>query len=66
MALRIFKRLDKAFYNDKWQLMGMDKHSRLISKAVEDGRWRPIMAGRQGLTISHLMFADDLCYLGKQ
>lgn len=38
----------------------MDKLSHIISKAVDDGHWKPMKMGRQGPQISHLMFADDL------
>jgi mannosylglycoprotein endo-beta-mannosidase len=43
----------------------MDKLSHIIIKAVEDGRWNGIKAGRNGLMISHLMFADDLLLFGE-
>jgi hypothetical protein len=38
----------------------MDKLSHLITQAVDEGKWRPMQAGRNGPRISHLMFADDL------
>jgi hypothetical protein len=43
----------------------MDKLSHIIIKAVEDGNWKGIKAGRSGLMISHLMFADDLLLFGE-
>lgn len=43
----------------------MDKLSHLICEAVEDGVWKAPKAGRNGPTISHLMFADDLLLFGQ-
>ncbi|PNX94494.1 ribonuclease H, partial [Trifolium pratense] len=38
----------------------MDKLSHLIMQEVQEGKWKPMRAGRNGPLISHLMFADDL------
>jgi hypothetical protein len=43
----------------------MDKLSHLIVEAIEDGKWKPMRAGRNGPLISHLMFADDLLLFGQ-
>jgi mannosylglycoprotein endo-beta-mannosidase len=43
----------------------MDKLLHIILKAVEDRSWKGIKAGRTGLMISHLMFADDLLLFGE-
>jgi hypothetical protein len=43
----------------------MDKLSHLIAEAIEDGKWKPMRAGRNGPLISHLMFADDLLLFGQ-
>lgn len=40
--------------------MCIERLSHLICREVEEGTWRPMMAGRNGPRISHLMFADDL------
>jgi hypothetical protein len=43
----------------------MDKLSHLIAEATEDGKWKPMRAGRNGPAISHLIFADDLLLFGQ-
>jgi hypothetical protein len=43
----------------------MDKLSHLICHAVEEGRWKTLRAGRNGLVVSHLMFADNLLLFGE-
>jgi signal recognition particle subunit SEC65 len=43
----------------------MDKLSHLIAEAIEEGRWKPMRAGRNVPLISHLMFADDLLLFGQ-
>jgi ribonuclease HI len=43
----------------------MDKLTHLIAEAVENGKWKPMRAGRSGPSISHLMFADDLLLFGQ-
>jgi hypothetical protein len=43
----------------------MDKLSHLITEAIEEGRWKPMRAGRNGPLISHLMFVDDLLLFGQ-
>jgi hypothetical protein len=43
----------------------MDKLSHLIVQAVDEGKWKGIKAGRNGPTVSHLMFADDLLLFGE-
>ncbi|MCH79475.1 putative ribonuclease H protein [Trifolium medium] len=43
----------------------MDKLSHLISRAVNEGQWRTLRAGRNGPMVSHLMFADDLLLFGE-
>ncbi|PNY05665.1 ribonuclease H [Trifolium pratense] len=35
------------------------------SRAVNDGVWCPLRAGRTGLAVSHLMFVEDLLLFGK-
>jgi hypothetical protein len=44
----------------------MDKLSHLIMEAIDDGKWKPMRAGRNGPLISHLMFADDLLLIKQQ
>ncbi|XP_015936169.1 uncharacterized protein LOC107462117 [Arachis duranensis] len=41
-------------------VIAMDKLSQLIEEKVNEGRWKPMTARRQGPAISHLLFADDL------
>lgn len=36
-----------------------------ITKAVEDGRWKPCHVTRASRSLSHLFFADDLLLFGK-
>jgi len=43
----------------------IDKLSHLITKVVDEGRWKPFLIGKHALGISHLMFADDLLLFGK-
>jgi hypothetical protein len=43
----------------------MDKLSHLIIEEVDKGGWKALKAGRNGPTISHLMFADDLLLFGQ-
>lgn len=43
----------------------MDKLSHLICDAVNSGGWVPFKTSRQGPTISHLLFADDLLLFGE-
>ncbi|KAK2417953.1 hypothetical protein QL285_040194 [Trifolium repens] len=43
----------------------MDKLSHLIAEAIEEGRWKPMRAGKNGPPISHLMFVDDLLLFGQ-
>lgn len=43
----------------------MDKLSHLISQKVDSGDWAPLKAGKSGLRLSHLMFADDLLLFGE-
>ncbi|XP_058758883.1 uncharacterized mitochondrial protein AtMg01250-like [Vicia villosa] len=43
----------------------LDKLSHLITLALDDGNWRAIRVGKKGLTVSHLMFVDDLLLFGK-
>ncbi|MDV3201046.1 MAG: reverse transcriptase domain-containing protein [Sweet potato little leaf phytoplasma] len=38
----------------------MDRLSYIISEAINCGDWVPLKAGRNGIPISHLLFADDL------
>lgn len=38
----------------------MDKLSHLIKLAVHNKKWKPFKVGRNGVGITHLMFADDL------
>lgn len=46
-------------------MLGMDKLSHMISKAIEDGVWKPLNIGRNGPGVSHLIFADDLILCGQ-
>ncbi|KAL4373564.1 hypothetical protein AHAS_Ahas05G0094400 [Arachis hypogaea] len=41
-------------------VIAMDKLSQAIEERVELGVWKPMVAGRNGPSISHLLFADDL------
>lgn len=43
----------------------VDKLSHIISDAVDAGNWTPIHVTKQGPSISHLMFADDLLLFGE-
>ncbi|XP_061347125.1 uncharacterized protein LOC133292706 [Gastrolobium bilobum] len=43
----------------------MDKLSHLIVEAMGNNKWNPMKTGRNGPTISHLMFADDLVLFGE-
>ncbi|GAU26489.1 hypothetical protein TSUD_361220 [Trifolium subterraneum] len=43
----------------------MDKLSHLIMHAVNEGLWKTLRAGRNGMNVSHLMFADDLLLFGE-
>jgi hypothetical protein len=43
----------------------MDKLSHIIAESIDKGEWKPMRAGRHGLVISHLMFADDLLIFGQ-
>jgi hypothetical protein len=43
----------------------MDKLTHLIAEATKNGKWKPMRAGRNGPSISHLMFADDLLSFGQ-
>lgn len=38
----------------------MEKLSHLIADAVEEKAWIPIRAGRNGPSIAHLLFTDDI------
>lgn len=42
----------------------MDWLSQRIQGAVESGEWKPVKVSRNGPSISHLMFADDLLLFG--
>jgi len=46
-------------------VMCMDKLSHIILQDVDEGKWIPMKASRNGPTISHLMFAYDMLLLGK-
>jgi hypothetical protein len=43
----------------------MDKLSPMILHEVYQGNWKSIKAGRRGLMVSHLMFADDFLLFGE-
>lgn len=43
----------------------MEKLSHLIEEEVINKTWKSIMLGQQGVTISDLMFADDLLIFGE-
>jgi hypothetical protein len=45
--------------------MGMDKLSHLNCHVVNQGEWKPIKVGRNGPSVSHLMFDDDLLLFGQ-
>ncbi|KAK4263481.1 hypothetical protein QN277_028880 [Acacia crassicarpa] len=38
----------------------MEKLTHLIVDCVNERRWKPLRMGRQGMDVSHLLFADDL------
>lgn len=38
----------------------MEKLSLFIDNKVKIGEWKPLISGRQGPTVSHLLFDDDL------
>ncbi|XP_028767839.1 uncharacterized protein LOC114725488 [Neltuma alba] len=42
----------------------IDKLSHLICDAVKDGSWKPVRVAKEGPSISHLMFADDILLFG--
>jgi hypothetical protein len=46
-------------------VMCIDKLSHLISQAVNEKKWKAPTAGKNGPTVSHLMFADDLLLFGE-
>jgi hypothetical protein len=46
-------------------VMGMDKLSHLNCHVVNQGEWKPIKVGRNGPSVSHLMFDDDLLLFGQ-
>ncbi|KAG6421923.1 hypothetical protein SASPL_118483 [Salvia splendens] len=41
-------------------VIGMERLSHTINKAVDEGRWKPLRLSRDRSPISHLFFADDL------
>ncbi|XP_058733915.1 uncharacterized protein LOC131605592 [Vicia villosa] len=43
----------------------MDKLSHLIEDAVTKKKWKAFQVGKDGVNISHLMFADDLLIFGE-
>lgn len=43
----------------------IERLSHLITDACNDGRWKPFQLGRPKLSISHLMFADDVILLSE-
>ena len=43
----------------------MDNLSHMISDRVLANDWKPIFISRDGPTVSHLMFADDLLLFGE-
>lgn len=43
----------------------MEKLSHAINQVVEDRRWKPITTVRNGPTLSHLFFADDILLFSK-
>ncbi|MCH88382.1 ribonuclease H, partial [Trifolium medium] len=48
-------------------VLGMDKLSHIISDEIDSGKWKrkPMKAGRNGPSISHIMFADDILLFGQ-
>lgn len=43
----------------------MERLSEMISKEVRDGGWESIQISRNGPSISHLFFADDVLLFAK-
>nr|XP_025625612.1 uncharacterized protein LOC112717904 [Arachis hypogaea] len=43
----------------------MDRLSQMIEEKVEMEQWRPMRISKEGLHISHLLFADDLLVFGE-
>lgn len=41
-------------------VMCVERLSHIICQAVENGRWKPIQLSKNGPSISHLFFADDM------
>lgn len=43
----------------------MEKLGQAINNAVSTRKWKPIVLGRGGPSLSHLFFADDLVLMGE-
>lgn len=43
----------------------MEKLSHIIMSVVEDGNWKPLKLSRNGHSLSHLFFGDDLLLFSK-
>ncbi|KAH1046923.1 hypothetical protein J1N35_037707 [Gossypium stocksii] len=43
----------------------MERLGHLIENSIEEGTWEPIRLSRQGPSVSHLFFADDLLLFGR-
>lgn len=46
-------------------VLTVERLGHVITKSVESGRWKPIVLGKGGPSLSHLFFADDLVLFGE-
>lgn len=45
--------------------LAMEKLGHAINFAISNGEWKPIKMGRNGPSLSHLFFADDMVLFGE-
>lgn len=43
----------------------MEVLGHMISKSIENGKWKGVKAARRGPILSHIFFADDLILFGE-